>query len=306
MNAEGEGVSGMANENGDRFHTDAVPREAPILSCRELLPGLMLYRIQDPFLASCARPGQFVNLKTPDGFLRRPISLCRIRPGEGAVDIGIRALGAGTRALCRMGCGERIDWIGPLGRGFLLPPRSNQGTSDDADRPDRPLLLAVGGGIGIFPLLGLLEEARARGMGTLSVLGFRDPSQAFLLREFREISDRSLFASDTGGLDHHGNAVEAVRQLLSDPSVRQAVGKGGLRMAACGPHPMMKAVARLAEDLGIPCQVSLEQRMGCGTGVCLVCACEVRRKNPEGGPATDYVRCCREGPVFDAREVVWE
>lgn len=253
--------------------------------------------VRCPEAALAAQPGQFVAvdavpspeddepradaLRAP--FLRRPISFCDVDRAAGTFTLAFRTSGAGTRALARLRPGDRLAFLGPLGHGFALP---ETGT-----------VVAVGGGIGVYPLLHLLRCARERGLRTVAVCGYRSAAEAFLLDEFRSVADECLFASDAGGLDVHGTAADALAALWE-----RTPPEGPTAVLACGPVPMLKAVAARSAAAGHPCQVSLEERMACGTGICLVCACRVRAAS--GG--AEYRRCCTEGPVFDAGEVVWE
>ncbi len=263
-----------------------------------MAPGQARMVVEEPATASAAQPGQFLEIDcTPaaDGecarsaslrapFLRRPISFCNVDRVAGTFTLAFRVSGAGTDALSRFRTGDRLSFLGPLGHGFTLPATGT--------------CLAVGGGIGVYPLLHLLRAARERGLGTAAVCGYRSPEEAFLLDEFREVSDRTFFASDSGGLDFTGHAGAALEAFLASQTPA-----GPVTVLTCGPFPMMRAVAGLCARQGHACQVSLEERMGCGTGICLVCACKVRSLE-RGEP--EYRRCCTEGPVFDAREVVWE
>jgi dihydroorotate dehydrogenase electron transfer subunit len=254
--------------------------------------------IHCPEIAAGALPGQFAEVDctpVPEGsmrvlnasrapFLRRPISFCDIDVPAGTFTLVFRAQGAGTLALSRFRAGDRISVLGPLGHGFRIPTTGS--------------CIAVGGGIGVYPLLHLLRTCSARGLGTTAICGYRSVEDAFLMDEFRSAADETFFASDSGGLDFSGHAAAA---LAAHWSTRGT--SGPVTVFTCGPVPMMKAVAELAETAGHACQVSLEERMGCGTGICLVCACEIRNRGTGG---TEFKRCCTEGPVFEAGEVVWE
>jgi len=273
-------------------------RTGLVRSIGSMAPAQVRLVVEDPYVARCAQPGQFLevdcqpvvegaagrsaSLRAP--FLRRPISFCDVDPEDGTFTLAFRVSGPGTSALSRLRAGDRLSYLGPLGHGFTLPVTGT--------------CLAVGGGIGVYPLLHLLRSARAHGLATAAVCGYRCPADAFLLDEFRDVSDRAFFASDGGGLDFTGHAGAALEAFLATDRT-----PGPVTVFTCGPAPMMRAVAETSEREGHACQVSLEERMGCGTGICLVCACKVR--GIEKGEA-EYKRCCTEGPVFDAREVVWE
>ena len=262
-----------------------------------IAPGQCRMVVHCPEVAAAALPGQFAEVDcTPvsEGparvlsasrapFLRRPISFCDVDATAGTFTLVFRVQGAGTLALSRFQSGERISVLGPLGHGFRIPETGS--------------CVAVGGGIGVYPLLHLLRTCADRGLGTTAVCGYRSVEEAFLLEEFRSVADETYFASDSGGLDFEGHSAAALAALWSS---RPA--SGPVTIFTCGPAPMMRAVAELATIRGHACQVSLEERMGCGTGICLVCACEIHHRETGG---TEYKRCCTEGPVFDAGEVVW-
>lgn len=240
-------------------------------------------------IACESKPGQFVNILC-DTLLRRPISICSVDRDNGIFSIGIRIVGSGTAFLGAKNTGDTISVLGPLGNGFNL-----SGTKK---------CVIAGGGIGIFPLIFVLQEARALGIETLSVCGFRSKEDSFLLDEIKTLSDKALFSSDCGDLDFCGTAAGALNTI----DLKEAT------IFTCGPLPMIKEVSRIAIEKGVPCQISLEERMGCGTGICLVCACKIKSGKADkersfsdiNSNDFDYKRCCKDGPVFDAKEVLWE
>jgi dihydroorotate dehydrogenase electron transfer subunit len=130
------------------------------------------------------------------------------------------------------------------------------------------------------------------GIPATAVCGFRSKAESFCIEEVRILSDSAVFTSDCGDLDVCGNAVDALESISLEDSV----------IYTCGPVPMMREAARIAARKGIRCQASLEERMGCGTGICLVCACRINTSSGD----YEYKRCCKDGPVFDAKEVAWE
>jgi len=223
--------------------------------------------------AELTGPGCFLHIRCgEERLLRRPISICSWE-GE-RIRIVFEVRGEGTAWLAARTVGETVDVLGPLGRGFRLQPG------------DRPLLVA--GGIGSPPMLSCAEFT---GGGAEAVLGFREASRAILVEDFQKTCRAVSLASDDGSLGTKGFVDALVRDRLSKPHTFTAV-------LACGPKPMLRAVARVAEQFGVPCQVSLEERMGCGVGACLVCAC----KTADGA----YRHVCKDGPVFEASEVDWD
>ncbi len=252
----------------------AVQCPAGVLENRKLTDSVCLLRLEAPELAAAAAPGQFVHVRCGGGtLLRRPVSICMA--SDGAVTIVIEARGAGTRLLAGCRAGDAVDLLGPLGHGFDLSGR-------------RPLL--VGGGIGAPPLLFAAQRA---GGGATAALGFRTGGCVILREEFERACLAVHLATDDGTAGRRGFVTDLAERLLESGDYDAVL--------ACGPKAMLRAVAELAGRRGIPCQVSLEERMGCGVGACLVCACQTAADGE-----TRMRRVCRDGPVFDASEVVWE
>ena len=221
--------------------------------------------------------GQFLHIKCGHSrLLRRPISICDWQAEEGGnlLRIVFEVRGDGTLWLSRRQAGEELDVLGPLGHGF------------ETDQKGRYLL--VGGGIGVPPLLGCARNAQGN---CTAVLGFRDAGHAMLLEEFGQLCREVAVTTDDGSLGRHGFVDTVVEEILSKENNFTAV-------LACGPKPMLKAVAAAAARYGVPCKVSMEERMGCGVGACLVCACKTK-----GG---QMKHVCKDGPVFDAGEVDWD
>jgi len=221
-------------------------------------------------------PGQFVHIKCGEGLLlRRPISVCSCTSDEpeDLLSVVFEVRGEGTAWLADRCVGETLDVLGLLGNGF------------DMKREGRYLL--VGGGIGIPPMLGCAQYTNGR---STAILGGRDAGKIILQDRFEETCAKVLTATDDGSMGHHGFVDALVRQELEEDRDYDGV-------LACGPRPMLKSVARAAEQLGIPCQVSMEERMGCGVGACLVCACDMADGSRR--------HVCKDGPVFDSREVDW-
>jgi len=226
----------------------------------------------DREIIAAAQPGRFLHILCPEGsLLRRPISICQTQ-GD-MLRLVFEVKGEGTRWLSRRRRGDSLDILGPLGSGF--------------DLSGGPLLLA-GGGIGAAPLLFCAQMKRCD-----AVLGFASGQKAVLLSEFASACDGAEFSSDDGSLGRRAYVTELLEERL-----RSGGYKGVL---ACGPEPMLRIAAGLCRDYSVPLQVSLEQRMGCGVGACLVCSCRIVKDNREG-----YARVCRDGPVFRASEVVWD
>ncbi|MBC8535115.1 dihydroorotate dehydrogenase electron transfer subunit [Feifania hominis] len=239
-----------------------------------LTPDIVDLRFYSQEIAAACFPGQFVHiLCSPAQVLRRPISICDVEGG--AVRVLFEVRGGGTEYLSRLEPGDAIDVLGPVGNGFSDVPRGERA-------------LFVGGGIGIFPLL---MPARRCDKTPSVILGFRDISRVVLVDDFRKLSCNLSVMSDNGSFGERGFVTDKMAEILRRGEAD--------RVYACGPKAMLKAVAELAAQYSLPCEVSMEERMGCGIGACLVCACAVRRANGE----RDYVHVCKDGPVFDASEV---
>lgn len=252
-----------------------------ILAMEELTGGIYKMTLESEYIAQTALPGQFVNIRCSDGsnaILRRPISICSVNRDNGSYDIVFQIKGAGTRLLAAKQSGDEVDVMGPLGKPFETGLRYGR-------------IAVVGGGIGIFPLLFVLKESKA--VIKRSYLGFRNKGCIVLKEDFRKASSSLDIATDDGS--------DGCRGLVTEPLERDIASSPFDLIYACGPTPMLKRVSEIAEKHGIPCQISLEQRMGCGFGACLVCACKTKH-----GDDWEYSHVCKDGPVFWSNEVIFE
>ncbi len=248
--------------------------KAAIRNQKELMPGIWKMELEAPEIAHSARPGQFIQMYPPDerNLLARPISLAAIH-GE-SVEVVYRVVGKGTEQFPRLRDNDTVQLMGPLGDGFTLPEAGERS-------------VIIGGGLGIPPLL----ELSKRIPGEAEVfLGYADAP--FMDGDFRGHGRKVHVASQTGNGGFRGTVLELVETIapLAD------------RVYACGPRQMLQAVAEWAERQGIPAQVSMEERMACGIGACLGCAVKIQKP---GEKDWQYLRVCRDGPVFSGREVVW-
>lgn len=223
--------------------------------------------------------GQFLHIKCGDGqLLRRPISVAITGwdEPEDLVTLIFEVRGEGTKWLSQRKPGDTLDVLGPLGNHF------------DVSQPGRYLL--VGGGIGVPPLIEYGERLQ---WPRTAVLGFRTGSKAFpcITSRFQDHCEQTFLCTDDGSLGRHGFVDAQVRDLLEKEKSFTAI-------LACGPKPMLKSVAKVASEFSVPCQVSMEERMGCGIGACLVCAVPMKDGTMK--------HACKDGPVFDAEEVDWD
>lgn len=265
-----------------------VQQRAPVLFNREIAADHFQMRLKAPAAARRARPGQFVHVLC-DGtdscgrspLLRRPLSLSDADPRRGTIDFIYKVVGLGTEVLAQVRAGEKVDFLGPLGRPFTAPARNR-------------VVCLVGGGVGIPPLYFLAKSLASRPAVEIRVfLGARTKKWVICADDFRKLNLSVYVATDDGSLGYWGSVVDlAAKQLPANAA-----------LTVCGPTPMMAAAARLAEERGVPAQVSLEERMGCAMGVCMGCVVEVTTE-PAGSHAR-FQRVCTEGPVFKAGELLW-
>lgn len=249
-------------------------KNCKILRKLEIAPGIFDMLVDAEEFAQIAQPGQFVHILVPGKTLRRPISICDCNKGAGTLRFVFQIRGEGTEQLARLKDGDELDILAPLGHGF---------TVGDTSKP----ALFVGGGIGVPPLLNI---AKMYGKNAYVVLGFRNKDAVILEVDFARAGCCVFVATDDGSLGHHG--------LVTDYIEDMNVGE----IFACGPAPMLKAVCKTARERQIPCQISLEERMACGIGACLGCACKLKRED-----GTEYYgHVCKDGPVFDAQSVILE
>ena len=236
----------------------------------------MTLRVGDMVRTSFKGPGQFVHIKCGKGLLlRRPISVCEFEEDDPSdlLSIVFEVRGEGTQWLAERQEGDVLDVLGMAGNGFPI------------DRKSRCLL--VGGGIGIPPMLGCAKYTLGR---STAILGGRSADKIILTEEFDAYCKEVLVATDDGSWGYHGFVDALVRQELEKD-------QGYDYVLACGPKPMLRNVAKVAEEFGVTCLVSMEERMGCGIGACLVCACDMNDGSRK--------HVCKDGPVFDSKEVDW-
>lgn len=253
-----------------------VETNCKVLEVTQLPSGGWTMTVESHGIAEqISAPGQFLHIKCGHShLLRRPISICNWSAQRDLIRVVFEVRGEGTAWLARRKVGDSLDVLGPLGNGFSVRPEGNY--------------LLVGGGIGVPPLLGCAVQGSRN---CTAVLGFRSARHAMLLEEFGQACpDGVRLATDDGSLGYHGFADGLVRQELEKGNTFTSV-------LACGPKPMLKSVAAVCAQAGVPCQVSMEERMGCGVGACLVCACQM------ADGAMKHV--CKNGPVFPAEEVDW-
>ena len=247
-----------------------------ILEREEIAKDIYSYVIGCPEAAAAAKAGQFVHIRAEGYTLRRPISICEIDKEMGTVRIVFEVRGGGTDRLSQLQAGDKMDIILPLGNGFTVK-----------DIPDDKNVIVVGGGIGVPPMCGIASCYK----DVKAVIGFRSKDKVILEQDLKRIGADVTVCTDDGSYGEKG--------VVSLPLERE-LEKGKTAMIyACGPAPMLKAVIAAAGKYNVPCEVSLEERMACGVGACVGCACRIRRDGKEL-----VLRVCKDGPVFKAEEVV--
>lgn len=268
-----------------------VDADAEVLCSTRLSGDYCVIAFRAPELAAAIKPGQFVMIRTASGgtpLLRRPYSVFeRVRDPGGAV-IGFSILnkrvGIGSALLYDAAPGMRFSCLGPLGRPFSAPPEGAEAWM-------------VAGGTGLAPFETLSEDLTAAGVRTTLFYGARQASEIFCVDQFEKRGSRVVVATEDGSRGEPGRVTVPLTSALearTDPAP--------VVLYACGPEPMLRAVALIAHQHGCPCEVATERQMGCGMGGCY--SCVVRVRTADGG--TRYARSCIEGPVFRASEIVWE
>ena len=258
-------------------HTKPALERVRVLANHRIAQGVGLMVLEAPRCAATVSPGQFVHLRVATGtdvLLRRPFSIHRAY--DERVEILYQILGVGTLRMAEKPVGdESMDLVGPLGHGWSAP----EGLSH---------VLLVAGGLGAAPLGMLAERLAERGVAVTVAQGAPTVTRLVARELFERVARRVEIATDDGSAGERGFVTGPVERLLH---AEQFDG-----VYTCGPEAMQRAIARLAQSKGVPCQVSLERLMACGVGACLSCVV-----------STDHglKRACVDGPVFNAEEVVW-
>ena len=291
----------MSNPLHAAYYADnAVQQTVEIVENVRLARDTWRVRFRSPELARRILPGQFLMLRLSgvnDPLIGRPLAVydtvLSSRGEPESVDVVYLVKGKLTSRLFEMRVGQALDVWGPLGNGFL--PQATEH------------LVMVAGGIGQTPFLALAQEhlglkrfgdplrEAPRAERVTLCYGARTAEYLAGIEDFERIGVQVRIATDDGSRGRHGLVTELLREVLAERSSLAP------RIVCCGPEPMMEAVARVAKETGVPCQVSLETPMACGIGICFTCVAKVRDEHGEW----DYKRTCVDGPVFDAEKIVW-
>jgi len=238
--------------------------------------------LRAPHIAPLIQPGQFAHVRIPplkDALLRRPFSIFQV--ADDTFSILYKTVGKGTEALSRMRPDDALSVIAPLGHGFTVPAAGGE----------TPLLVA--GGYGMAAMYLLAERSPQTGV---VFVGGRRRVDILCEREFAALGWEVRATTEDGSHGEKGLVTQPLLATLRTPHSAPRTPK----LFACGPTPMLKAVGKIAEDFHLPAELSMDEHMCCGTGVCLTCVIPV--KTAEGW---EYQRTCTEGPVFDARKIAW-
>ena len=227
-------------------------------------------------------PGQFIDLKLPDFYLRRPISVSDY--DEEKVTIIYKVLGRGTELMTSLPYDYELDVLTGLGNGF-----------DISKSKEHPLL--IGGGVGIPPLYKLAKVLALLGKEVKVALGFNSAKDSFYIDEFKDLGCLVSIASTDGSIGVKGVVTDAARSLMPSSNI-----------FTCGPMPMLRSVYDLSIEENIPAEFSFEERMGCGFGACMGCSVEVNEIDKDGSPTGNIIskRICKDGPVLSKEEIRWE
>ncbi len=261
--------------------------EAVIVSHDEAGPGYRYLVMRAPALAASLVPGQFVHVKVPGleaSALRRPFSVFDAVPESGEVTVMYKVVGRGTAALARETPGGVVRVMGPLGRGFPLKCKG------------APLL--VGGGYGVAPLHFLARRMVAGGLRPVLFEGGRTKDDLLALDRFAAMGVETRVATNDGSVGVKGFVTEP----LDDALIALRGAGEAFELFTCGPDGLLKAVAQRAVGTGMPGWISMDRHMVCGVGACFACIQKIRMPNGDVFNA----RCCVNGPVFAAADIVWE
>ena len=257
---------------------DKKKENAVVVSQEQLADGIYSLWLKTE-AAQTAKPGQFISMYTNDGskLLPRPISICEIDKENGYLRMVYRVTGenTGTEQFSKLAAGDTVPVIGPLGNGFPL------------EKAEGKKVFLMGGGIGVPPILELAKQLKCEKKQI--VVGYRD-NQTFLKEQFEENGELYISTED-GSVGTKGNVMHAIAENHLEADM----------IMACGPTPMLRAIKNYAEENGIECYISLEERMACGIGACLACVCKSKEKDHHSN--VHNKRICKDGAVFLSTEV---
>lgn len=260
-----------------------IHQNVKLVNKEQLKEDIYKFSVYSEEMCKIAKPGQFLEIKVLKGIeplLRRPISIYNVNKQENLIEFIFQVKGKGTQILAEVEVGKELDIVGPLGNGeFNIKDYKN--------------VAIIGGGIGTFPLHELSKNLYEKSANVNIYLGFRNKDYVVLEEEFSKVSNKLIITTDDGSYKEKGYAINKLNEDIENGNIPEII-------YACGPLPMLRAVQKLALEKNIPCQLSLEEKMACGLGVCLGCAVKIASDNDE---VVKYKHVCKDGPVFWANEV---
>ena len=260
-----------------------IEQKTEIIFNREIARDTFLMGLRSPEIVATAKPGQFVMIRVRPGIdplLRRPFSICAVQEDE-LVLILYRIVGKGTTIMAEASEGDSFSILGPLGKGFGLPDSHKQS-------------ILIAGGIGVAPLLFLAQYARTGPVQLMT--GYGSAAEIIALEQILDRTIDFVIATDDGSAGHSGPVTDLLEAQLDQSEFE----KEATLIFTCGPEPMMKKVATMALERGIPCQASLETVMACGVGACQGCSVKTSSKEDRS-----YCHVCTDGPVFPVEAIEW-
>lgn len=250
--------------------------KSTVIEQKMIADGICSMWLDAKEVAVQAKPGQFISVYSNDKsrVLPRPISICEIDREKGTLRIVYRVVGKGTEEFSKAEAGDSFEILGPLGNGFPIEEAKGK------------KVLMISGGIGVPPMLQTAKEIEGE---AIIVSGYRN--QDLFLKEELESAGTLFIATEDGSVGTKGNVVDAIRENQIEADM----------MFACGPKPMLRALKNYALEKGIPCWISMEEKMACGVGACLACVCQ--SKDVDSHSHVHNKRICKDGPVFLSTEV---
>lgn len=253
-----------------------IVKDYEIKSNIEIAKNIFELKLIGDFKKNVFQAGKFLHLKCSENIhplLRRPMSICDIADNETELTILYRVEGAGTQLISKKKPGDFINMLAPLGVAYDLNVKENE------------QIFLVGGGIGVPPLYYLAKELKAKGAKIKSFLGFRNKEESFYTKEFAQLGDL-VIASVDGSIGHQGFVTDTLTLDFD-------------YLYSCGPTAMFNTLQKIIPEEK-NAYITMEERMGCGVGACLACVCKT---NPKYFPNKNYLRACKEGPVFKLHEL---
>ena len=250
--------------------------KSTVIEQKMIADGICSMWLDAKEVAVQAKPGQFISVYSNDKsrVLPRPISICEIDREKGTLRIVYRVVGKGTEEFSKAEAGDSFEILGPLGNGFPIEEAKGK------------KVLMIGGGIGVPPMLQTAKEIEGE---AIIVSGYRN--QDLFLKEELESAGTLFITTEDGSVGTKGNVGDAIRENQIEADM----------IFACGPKPMLRALKNYALEKGIPCWISMEEKMACGVGACLACVCQ--SKDVDSHSHVHNKRICKDGPVFLSTEV---